>query len=161
PVKSSFGYHLIEVLDKQPAGSQPFEQVKEMIRARLTAERARDLAAAKAKDLAARLTSSKPRSADDLKALAQQNPGVTFAETGKTLDQVAAELGVQAKDSAEFDGNGSIPGIGYNPELAKAVMALPTGQVGGPVADAQGGVLFQVTDHKGWDPKQYATNREQ
>ncbi|MBW8878277.1 MAG: peptidylprolyl isomerase [Acidobacteria bacterium] len=250
PVKSSFGYHLIEVLDKQPAGSQPFEQVKEMIRARLTAERARDLAAAKAKDLAARLTSSKPRSADDLKALAQQNPGVTFAETGKfgsqdiipgigrnpsfsaaasglkqgevsqpvqlpqgwailylkditaprtpelkdveprvkaavesqkqqqiaiqkleaarkelaagkTLDQVAAELGVQAKDSAEFDGNGSIPGIGYNPELAKAVMALPTGQAGGPVADAQGAVLFQVTDHKGWDPKQYATNREQ
>jgi hypothetical protein len=40
-------------------------------------------------------------------------------------------------------------------------MALQTGQVGGPIADAQGGLLFQVTDRKGWDPKQYAANREQ
>ena len=80
---------------------------------------------------------------------------------GKTLDQVAAELGTQVKESAEFGGDGTIPGIGYNPELTKAVMALPTGQVGGPVADAQGAMLFQVTDHKGWDPKQYATSREQ
>jgi peptidyl-prolyl cis-trans isomerase D len=250
PVKSSFGYHLIEVLDKQPGGTQPFEQVKEMIRARLTAERTRDLAAAKAKELAGRLAKNKPRNADELKALAQQNPGVTFAETGKfgsqdsilgigrnpsfsttafalkqgdvseavqlpqgwailylkeiqaprapelkdvearvkgavesdklqqiavqkltaargeiaagkTLDQVAAELGVQARETAEFGGEGTIPGIGYNPELAKAVMALPTGQIGGPVADAQGALLFQVTDRKAWDPKLYATNRDQ
>jgi peptidyl-prolyl cis-trans isomerase D len=250
PVKSNFGYHLIEVLDKQPAGTQPFEQVKEMIRARLTAERARDLAAAKAKELAGRLAKNKPRGAEELKTLAQQNPGVTFAETGKfssqdsipgigrnpsfssaafalkqgevsdavqlpqgwailylkdiqaprtpelkdvearvkgavesdklqqlatqklaaargelaagkTLDQVAAELGVPVKETAEFGGDGTIPGIGYNPELAKAVMALPTGQFGGPVADAQGALLFQVTDRKSWDPKLYATNREQ
>jgi peptidyl-prolyl cis-trans isomerase D len=250
PVKSSFGYHLLEVLDKQPAGTQPFEQVKEMIRARLTAERARDLATAKAKELAGRLAKNKPRDAGELKTLAQQNPGVTFAETGrfgsqdvipgigrnsgfstaafalkqgevsdavqlpqgwailylkeiqaprtpelkdvearvkgavesdklqqlatqklaaarselaagKTLDQVAAELGVPVKETAEFGGDGSIPGIGYNPELAKAVMALPTGQFGGPVADAQGALLFQVTDRKSWDPKLYATNREQ
>ena len=250
PVKSSFGYHLIEVLDKQAAGSQPFEQVKEMIRARLTGERARDLATAKAKELAGRLAKNKPRGADELKTLAQQNPGVTFGETGKfgsqdniqgigrnpsfsaaafalkqgdvseavqlpqgwailylkeiqpprapelkdvearvkaaveseklqqiatqklaaargelatgkTLDQVAAELGVPVKESAEFGGDGSIPGIGYNPDLAKAVMALPTGQVGGPVADAQGALLFQVTERKSWDPKLYATNREQ
>jgi peptidyl-prolyl cis-trans isomerase D len=250
PVKSNFGYHLIEVLDKQPAGTQPFEQVKEMIRARLTGERARDAAAAKAKELAGRLAKNKPRSADDLRTLAQQNPGVTFAETGKfgaqsvipgigrnpsfstaafalkqgevseavqlpqgwailylkdiqaprapelkdvearvkgaveseklqqiatqklaaarselaagkSLDQVAAELGVQVKETAEFGGDGTIPGIGYNPELAKAVMALPTGQIGGPVTDAQGALLFQVTDRKAWDPKLYATNREQ
>jgi peptidyl-prolyl cis-trans isomerase D len=250
PVKSNFGYHLIEVLDKTPAGTQPFEQVKEMIRVRLTAERARDLAAAKAKELAGRLAKNKPRGADELKTLAAQNPGVTFAETGKfgsqdaipgigrnpsfsaaafalkqgdvseavqlpqgwailylkeiqaprtpelkdvearvrgavesdklqqlatqklaaarselaagkTLDQVAAELGVPVKETAEFGGDGTIPGIGYNPELAKAVMALPTGQVGGPVADAQGALLFQVTDRKSWDPKLYATNREQ
>ena len=250
PVKSNFGYHLIEVLDKQPGGTQPFEQVKEMIRARLTAERARDLASAKAKELAGRLAKNTPHGAEDLKTLAAQNPGVTFAETGKfgsqdsipgigrnpsfstaafalkqgdvseavqlpqgwailylkeiqaprvpelkdvearvkgavesdklqqiavqkltaargeiaagkTLDQVAAELGVQARETAEFGGDGTIPGIGYNPELAKAVMALPTGQVGGPVADAQGALLFQVTDRKAWDPKLYATNRDQ
>jgi peptidyl-prolyl cis-trans isomerase D len=250
PVKSSFGYHLIQVLDKQPGGQTPFDQAKEMIRARLTAERTRDLAAARAKDLATRLTTNKPHNAGELKAFAQQNPGTTFAETGKfsatdvipgigrnpsfsaaavalkqgdvsepvqlpqgwailylkeivpprapemkeveprvkaavesqklqqvamqkleaarselaagkTLDQVAASFGVPVKETEEFGGDGTVPGIGYNPDLAKAALSLPVGQVGGPVADAQGALLFQVTDRKSWDPKQYATNREQ
>jgi parvulin-like peptidyl-prolyl isomerase len=247
PVKSSFGYHLIEVLDKRPGGQQPFEAVKESIRARLAAERSRQLAESRAKEIANRLAANKPGNADALKALAQP-PGVTFAETarigaadpvpglgpaitttafslkkgdvspaiqvpqgwavlyvkdvvashapelkeveprvraaltgqklqqlaqqkleearkeiaqGKTLDQVAAELGAQVKETAEFGGQGMIPGLGYNPVLTKAALALPAGQVGGPVADAQGALLFQVTDHKGWDPKQYAANRDQ
>jgi peptidyl-prolyl cis-trans isomerase D len=247
PVRSSFGYHLIEVTDKRPGGEQPFDAVKEQIRVRLSAERARDLAESKAKDLAARLNAKKPADANALKSLAAQSPGVTFGEAkigaadpvpgvgmglsaaavslkkgevsqevqipqgwgivyvkdviaahvpelkevepkvraavtnqklqqmtmkalddakrqiaqGKTLDQVAAELGAQIRETPEFGAQAAVPGIGYNPELTKAVMALQTGQVGGPVADAQGGLLFQVTDRKGWDPKQYAANREQ
>jgi peptidyl-prolyl cis-trans isomerase D len=247
PVKSSFGYHLIEVTDKRPAGQQPFDAVKEQLRARLTGERSAALAESKAKDLASRLNAKKPADANALKTLAAQNPGVTFGEAkvgaadpvpgvgmglstpafslkkgevsqavqipqgwaivyvkdvipahvpelkevepkvrtavvnqklqqmtlkaledakrqiaqGKTLDQVAQELGVKATETPEFGGQAAVPGIGYNPELTKAVMALQTGQVGGPIADAQGGLLFQVTDRKGWDPKQYAANREQ
>ncbi|HEX9943743.1 MAG TPA: peptidyl-prolyl cis-trans isomerase, partial [Thermoanaerobaculia bacterium] len=250
PVKSSFGYHLLEVTDKRPGGQRPFEEVKEQIRARLRAEKAQPLAESKAKDLAGRLAKDKPAGADALRALAQQNPGATFAETGrisaqdpvpgfgpgtafsttafslkkgevspavqvpqgwailyvkdvypprapalaeveprvraalvqqklqqlamdrlqearrqvaqgKTLDQVAVELGVKVQETAEFGGQGAIPGIGYNPELTRAALSLQTGQVGGPVADAQGALLFQVTDRKGWDPKQYASNREQ
>jgi peptidyl-prolyl cis-trans isomerase D len=247
PVKSSFGYHLIEVTAKQPGGQQPFEAVKEPIRARLSIERTRQLAESRAKDLATQLAAQKPANVDTLKALAAKNPGATFGEAkvgttdpipgigaalnatgfalkkgevsqalqvpqgwavlyvadviaphapelkevedrvrasltnqklqqitlqkledarkqmaqGKTLDQVAAQLGVQAKETQqEFGGQGSIPGIGFNPELAKAALALQAGQVGGPLADAQGGVLFQVTDRKGWDPKQYAANRD-
>jgi peptidyl-prolyl cis-trans isomerase D len=247
PVKSSFGYHLIEVTEKRPAGEQPFDAVKGQISARLVAERSRDLAESKAKDLAARLNAKKPANAEALKALAAQSPGVTFGEAkvgaadpvpgvgaglsapafalkkgevsqaiqlpqgwaivyvkdvipahtpdlkeveqkvrtaainqklqemtmkaledakrqiaqGKTLDQVAAQLNAQAKETPEFGGQAAVPGIGYNPELTKAVMALQTGQVGGPIADAQGGLIFQVTDRKGWDPKQYAANRDQ
>jgi peptidyl-prolyl cis-trans isomerase D len=248
PVKSSFGYHLIEVTAKQPGGQQPFEAVKEQIRSRLTIERTRQLAETRGKDLATKLANQKPSSTDALKALAAQNPGATFGEAtvgttdpipgigaalnatafalkkgdvspalqvpqgwailyvkdvipshapelkevqdrvraavvsqklqqvtmqkledarrqiaqGKTLDQVAAELGVQAKETPqEFGGQGTIPGLGYNPELAKSALTLQPGQVGGPLADAQGAVLFQVTDRKGWDPKQYAANRDQ
>jgi peptidyl-prolyl cis-trans isomerase D len=247
PVKSSFGYHVLEVTGKRPGGTQPFELVKDQIRARLTAERTRQLAETRAKELASRLAANKPANAEALKTLAGQNPGVTFGEAkvgtadpvpglgaalnatafslkkgdvspavqvpqgwavvyvkdviaahapelkeveqrvrtalvnqklqqmttqklqearrqmtqGKTLDQVAAELGVPVKETEEFGGQGAIPGIGYNPELTKAAMALPAGQVGGPITDAQGALLFQVTDRKGWDPKQYAANREQ
>ncbi|HEV8582300.1 MAG TPA: SurA N-terminal domain-containing protein [Thermoanaerobaculia bacterium] len=248
PVKSSFGYHLLEVMDKRAGGVRPFAEAKEQIRARLSFEKSRQLAESRAKDLAGRLTKDKPRGIEDLRTLASQNPGVSFAETGKfgaqdplpgigpgsalsttafslkkgevsqpvqvpqgwaivylkeiypprtpelaeveprvrtaaagqklqqaamaklegakragkSLDQIAAELGVQVKETAEFGGQGgTIPEIGYNPELVKAAMALQAGQTGGPVADAQGALLFQVTEHKGWDPKQYASNRDQ
>lgn len=247
PVKSSFGYHLLEVTDKRPGGTQPFEAVQLQIRARLMAERTRQLAESRAKEIATRLASNKPANAEALKAQAQP-PAVTFGETGKigtldpvpglgttlnttafslkkgevsqaiqvpqgwailyvkdvipahapalneveprvraavtsqklqqlaqqkleqarqelkqgkTLEQVASELGVQVQETAEFGGRGDIPGLGYNPELAKAAMALQSGQVGGPLPVAQGALLFQVTDHKGWDPKQYAASRDQ
>lgn len=250
PVKSSFGYHLLEVTEKRPGSTRPFAEMKEQIRSRVAAEKAQQLAESKAKELAGRLAKDKPANAEALKAVAQQNPGITFAETGKmtpqtpvagigpgtpltttafalkkgevsqavqvpqgwaivylkdifeprapelaevqprvqaavtaqklqqivmrkledaskqlaqgkTLEQLAAELGAEIKETAEFGGDGQIPGMGYNPDLAKAALALQKGQTGGPVADLQGGLLFQVTDHKGWDPKQYASNREQ
>ena len=72
---------------------------------------------------------------------------------GKTLEQVATELGTEVKDSGEFGAQGVIQGIGMNPELAKTVMKLKPGQIGGPVGDTQGGYLFQVVEHKAWTPK--------
>jgi peptidyl-prolyl cis-trans isomerase D len=80
---------------------------------------------------------------------------------GKTLDQAAAELGVKVQDSAEFGAGGLIQGIGYDPQVAKAALALQPGQVGGPLPDSQGAVLFQVAEKKGFDPKQFADQREQ
>jgi peptidyl-prolyl cis-trans isomerase D len=247
PVKTEFGYHLIQVLEKRAAGKQPFEQVREMIRQRLAAERTAEMAEAKAKELAKRLARDKPASADALKALANPAEGVSFGETGpfsrqepvsglgyapaftnaafalekggvseaiqvprgwtvlylkdvkaprvpelneveprvqasvlrqkqqdlalaqlrqakasgKTFDQIAAELGLEVKESAEFGAQGGVPGIGVNPELSKAALALSPGQIGGPVADAQGAVLFEVKERKSWDPIQFAAAREQ
>jgi peptidyl-prolyl cis-trans isomerase D len=80
---------------------------------------------------------------------------------GKTLDQVAGELGLQVKETQEFGGQGFVPGLGFSPQLAQAALALPTGQVGGPFPAGQGAVLFQVSDHKGADPKELATKKDQ
>lgn len=80
---------------------------------------------------------------------------------GATLDTIAAGLGVEIKESPEFGAQGSIPGIGTNPELAKAAMALQPGQLGGPVADMQGALLFEVKDRKAWDPIEFSAVREQ
>ncbi|HWN44891.1 MAG TPA: peptidyl-prolyl cis-trans isomerase [Thermoanaerobaculia bacterium] len=247
PIKSDFGWHLIQVLEKRPAGTQPFEQVRPMIAQRLAADRTAEMAEAKARELAQRLAEDKPENADALKPLANAAEGVSFGETGPfsrqepvsglgfapafnnaaftlekggvseaiqtprgwtvlyvkdvkapripeikdveprvraavgrqkqqdlamqqlrqakapgaTLDQIAAGLGLEVKESSEFGLQGQIPGIGQNPELAKAAMALSPGQLGGPVNDAQGALLFEVKERKSWDPIQFAAAREQ
>jgi peptidyl-prolyl cis-trans isomerase D len=81
--------------------------------------------------------------------------------TGKSLDEIATELGVEVKESPEFGAEGGIPGIGSNPTLVEAVMKLQPGQIGEPVADAQGALLFEVKERKSWDPIQFSAVREQ
>jgi peptidyl-prolyl cis-trans isomerase D len=80
---------------------------------------------------------------------------------GAALDQIATELGVPVVESPEFGAQGGVPGIGVNPELTEAAMKLQPGQLGGPVADAQGALLFEVKERKAWDPIQFAGVREQ
>jgi peptidyl-prolyl cis-trans isomerase D len=80
---------------------------------------------------------------------------------GATIDQIATELGVPVVESPEFGAQGGVPGIGVNPELTEAAMKLQPGQLGGPVADAQGALLFEVKERKAWDPIQFAGAREQ
>lgn len=251
PVKTSFGYHLMEVSEKRPGGAQPFEAAREQIRSRLAAEQVQKLAETRAREVADRLEKERAKNAQALETIAKQTPGATFGTTGKfsengpvpnlgfapafntaafslkkgevsdpiqmprgwavlvlqevyeprvpplnevedrargavaqqklqkmvmdrlasarqeiaggkTLDQVAAELGLTVQETpTEFGTQGAIPGIGYSPEVAKAALQLQPGQIGGPVADARGGVLFQVTARKGWNPKQFATEKEQ
>jgi peptidyl-prolyl cis-trans isomerase D len=82
-------------------------------------------------------------------------------DKGKPFDQVATELGIPAKESAEFGASGPIPGLGAVPQLAKLAMTMSVGQVGGPVADSRGAVLFQVSERKAWDPAKFAAARDQ
>lgn len=82
-------------------------------------------------------------------------------DRSKPFDQVAAELGIPVKESAEFSATGSIPGLGALPELAKKAMTMQVGQVGGPVSDHNGAVLFQVTGRTAWDPAKFAAARDQ
>ncbi len=247
PIKTEFGYHLIEVLEKRAGGTLPFEEAAPMIQQRLTAENTALASETKARELAKKLTSDKPKSADALKPMADPAQGIVFGETGpftqqepikdlgyapavanaafalqkggvsepvqtsrgwvvlylkdikapripelkdveprvrsavarqrqqdaalaqlrqaksagKTLDQIGSELGLEIKESSEFGAQGAIPGIGANPELAKSALALNAGQMGNPVTDAQGALLFEVKERKSWDPIQFAAAREQ
>ncbi|HYL04606.1 MAG TPA: peptidylprolyl isomerase [Thermoanaerobaculia bacterium] len=250
PIKTPFGYHLLKVAGRRAAGVQPFAEVREQIRSRLSFEKARQLAEARAKELARRAAADKPKSAAALQALAKDDPGVSFTATGrfsqqdpvpglglvqqfnaavfaaktgevtgaieiprgwavayvqavypghlaelsevepkvrlallsrkqqekavealnqarqeiqhgKTFDQVAAALAVPVKDTPEFGSTGTIPGLGPSPQLTKLALSLPAGQVGGPVADSRGAVLFLVTDRKSWEPAKFAAAKEQ
>jgi peptidyl-prolyl cis-trans isomerase D len=249
PVKTSFGFHLIQVEEKRAGGTRPFEEMAPQIENRLRQERALTQAEAKAKEIYTKLAAGPAPGEKELKALADAEPTtLAFATTpafgrddlvpgigrqtaftstafaleqgklsepvkvprgwailhlrevrpprvpefseaevqvrqvverqkrverslaewraaraaiagGKTLDAVAQEFGVAVQDSGEFGENDPIRGLGIVPEVAREALAAQSGAIGGPVATAQGAVLFQVTDRKRFDAIEFATQK--
>lgn len=243
PVKTTYGFHLIEKLGSTPAGLQPFDQVRATIRARLVRDRAAEEAETKALDIASRVTAE--TTDEELKAVAEEeglelvttepfgaNDTVTgiglsptfnqaafnlevggvsapikvprgwavmklreirephrpelaeiedqvrqavagerrraaaldklreAAAAGTGLDDLAGELGLEVKESAEFARNGTIAGLGRQREVIDAALALDVGEVGGPFATSDGAVLFEVTERTKFDPAEFAKAKE-
>ncbi len=248
PIRTSFGLHLIQVLDRKPGGEQPLAQVQNQVRMRLQGEKAQQMAEERASALAARIKKEKLTSDEQWTALltgadylAQQKtqpfseqdaiaqvgrvpelnaavyalkvgevteafkvpagwligrldeikqPRVpelseveaqvrqalqkkkqeevaaarlTLAKSqisdGKSLDAVAAELGLEVKDSGEFGHGQPITGLGANNAVTEAAMKTNAGATAGPIATRQGAVLFQVTERKSFDAVDFAKNK--
>jgi peptidyl-prolyl cis-trans isomerase D len=249
PVRTSFGYHLIEVLEKQPAGTRSLESSKEEIRELLSTQRSRDLAETRAQELAERIGKGKIESVEDLRELVGEEPGITVQTTlpfgrddhvegvgratafttaafelspgvasgvvptsqglailrlgqvdeprtpeleeirdkvhsallderqieaarlrldearltlqeDRTLDDIAAELDLTVTDSGEFGRQGPISGLGNNPELAAAALALDQGGIGGPVVHNRDVVLFEVSERHRYDPLRFEQEKD-
>lgn len=79
----------------------------------------------------------------------------------RSLEDVAAELGLEVAQSEEFAVDGTIGGLGSAPEVARAAMKLSAGEIGGPVATPQGAVLFRVTSRQSYDPATAAGRTEE
>lgn len=248
PVRSSFGFHLIEVTEKRAGGQRSFEEVRGEIATRVAGERVQEMAESRAKDVARRLAEDEPEGPQALEAISKQDPAVTYAlsgkfgrndpvagigpspaftgaafeldkgavsqpisvprgwavlyvkdvheprlpelaeveprvrqavaqekqqaaamarlteakaqiAAGKSIEQVAAELGVTVQESPELGAQGFIPGLGMSPQLTQAALKLQPGQVGGPVAAGPGAALFQVIERTAVDPQQLQANR--
>ncbi len=114
PIRTSFGLHLIEVMDRQEGGLPPFEEVKEQVRGRMLRERATQLTAEKAVAIAAKVEG-----------------GDVAAATWPQLAQ--AEAGVAFFESAPFAANEPIPGIGFSPQFSAAAFDLEAGTPSEPV----------------------------
>lgn len=248
PVRTSYGLHLIEVLDRRAGGTTPLAEAEPRIRARLAGERARQAAEMRARELAAALA-GKGGVEEEWKKLADENV-VTFVTTpafsredavagigrnpafaeaafglepggvsapievprgwlvmrlreakpardpelvevqarvraavqriqaaelaraeaanvkarlgaGGSLDQVAAELGLEVTDSGEFTPGGSIPGVGPARPVADALADLATGGVGGPVAVGSGALVFEVVSKSEFDRAAFEAARSE
>jgi hypothetical protein len=125
PVKSSYGYHVIQVLEKTPERVQPLFEVSAAIRARLLDRKAGEEARRLAKELSEKAAKIGKPSDEELRRLAV-GP-VTFGET-------------------EYLGRGDVPaGLG-NPAFSQALFALTPGQVSAPVSTQRGEAILKLSD---------------
>jgi peptidyl-prolyl cis-trans isomerase D len=125
PVKSQFGYHLIKLEERRPAGVEPLEQVRDRVRDRVAegladAEGSRRAAALREKIEAAKLS--------------------TDEQWRSLADDV-----VTSNVTPYFAAGEPIPGVGRDPELLAEVAAAKEGAVGGPRRTPRGWIVYRVS----------------
>ena len=130
PIETSFGVHLLQVEEKRPAGTRPFEEAQPQIVARLRQERAQTQAEAKAKELYGKLQAN-PVGEAQLKALADAEPAaLSFATT------------------PAFGRDDLVPGIGRQTPFTATAFALEQGKLSEPVKVPRGWALLVLREVK-------------
>lgn len=127
PVKTAFGYHLIQVLDHRSGGQRPFTEVEAQVRARLAAERADSIAEAKAEELVQRIGTEKLTTEEQWRGLADGDV-VTFLST------------------PPFGEDDVVPGIGRKTPFASAAFALAPDGVSKPVKTPRGFAILRLKE---------------
>jgi len=123
PVESPFGFHVIKLIEKFPAGVRPLAEVSPRIAAELSQNAVKAAAARRAEAL--QKTVSRHESDAGLRKLAEDT--VTFNET----DWITAQ--------------GAVPGVGYAPEFLKTAFGLKKGEVSeNAVATPAGPAILKV-----------------
>jgi len=103
PVETNFGYHVIRVDEKRPAGAKPLDDVREQIVTTLTAERGMELA--------------RNQADADRRAIVG----------GKSLDDAVG--GRTIEQTPPFARTEPVPGVGFVPAFTAAAFSLDVGQV--------------------------------
>lgn len=119
-VRSTFGFHIIHVDDKQDAHVKPLDEVKPQIEQQL----ASDKAATRTDSLA--------------------NKVETEAKTG-SLEKAAKDNGLEVVETGLVTRNDSLPGVGNAPELMSALFGARDKSTPDRVHVPQGYVVYQVT----------------
>jgi peptidyl-prolyl cis-trans isomerase D len=119
-VKSQFGFHIIKVLEKKPATTQPLATAKDAIAETLKFQRAQTQASQISERIAGELKS----------------PG--------DLDKVAKKEGLTVKESNYFTREEPISGLGPSPQIASEAFALKDGTVSEAIRVPQGYAFIAV-----------------
>lgn len=120
-VKTSYGFHIIKVVEKREGGTRPLSEVSAQIGEQIKWERAQ----AQASNLATTV-------AGQVKSVAD-------------LDRVAKANNLPVAESEFFQRNDPIPGLGPSPEAAAEAFTLKEGEVSGAIRVASGWVILAPT----------------
>ena len=140
PVRSQFGYHLLQLEDIRPGKEQTFEQAKAEIRHELQMQKA-----------------DKPfyEAADQLSNLAYEHPDA--------LDYVAKQLGLEIKHTGLFSRQGASSGIAKNPKVVSAAFSDEVLNQGMNSDALEVGtndyVVLRVAQHKPAEPQPFEAVR--
>lgn len=105
-VTSQFGYHIIQVLEKDPAKLKPFEDVKDQL-----AKEVRDQS----------VTDKMQMLGDQMHAALVQSP--------KSPEEVAKKFGAEVFTMSSVADGAPIPTLGVNPEIDNALVGMKPDQV--------------------------------
>ena len=113
-MKTSFGFHVIQVVDKKAGTTRTFDEVKAQIREQLVGERAQRLADTRAEEVA-----------KEIKAPAD-------------LDKVAAARGLKVEETGFFAADEPILALGAAPQVSAEIFALKEGDISAPLRVGRG-----------------------
>ena len=129
PVKTSFGYHLLQVEERRAAGGRPRAEVSQQIKLRLAGERAEKAAEAKGRELAERIRRDKLVTEAQLQALAD-NQAVTWQTT------------------TPFGRDEPVPGIGRGTPFSANAFDTKVGEVSDAVRVPRGWAILRVAEER-------------
>ena len=122
PIKSTFGYHVIKVTEKQEETTQTLDDVRTSVENILKQERASSRARALAQAIAAEVT------------------------TPAELEQAAAARGYELQESGFAAPGEPILGLGFAQEVSARAFQLAEGEVEGPIGTPSGPAFVTVVD---------------
>ncbi|MBI2187527.1 MAG: peptidyl-prolyl cis-trans isomerase [Acidobacteria bacterium] len=123
-VRTQYGFHIIKLVDKKPAVTRPFEEVRTQIEEQLRTERAAEQLGTRATELANRIN----------------DPG--------DLDTVGRESGLTVTESDFFGQDDPVPTLGVAPQVAAAAFGLQEGQVSGAFDSPRGPVFIALAGRR-------------
>ncbi len=105
-ITTEYGFHILQVEEKEAAGLQPFDKVKDQIAAEL----------------------NKSQVNDKMQNLADQ-ARAQLVKAPQNAEQIANNLGLQFVKADNVQPSGVIPGVGVNKDLSEAIASEGKGQV--------------------------------
>lgn len=127
PIRTpEFGYHIVRVTERRPAGYRSFEEVKPELAARGAGDLAKEQARNEINRIRLAMKNKKPANAQEFIAHANQS--------------------VTSNDSGWFAKGEQIPGIGNNPPLQEWIFSAEAGSLDGPIGTSRGPVIAYVEE---------------
>lgn len=136
-VRTSFGFHIIQLTGHRPAGTRPLEEVRDQLRQELVFRSAQEQLQAKATELSRKLQ-----------------------EQTSSFEATARELGYEVKETGLISREEPIGDMGEAPFATDALFRLEEEETSGPINAPQGVLFGRILEVKSPEPAPFDQVRD-